>query len=96
MKYFYNGCYVKYTIGQPMGAYSSFAMLALTHHTIIRYAALQAGIHDFRSYAVLGDDVVIANDVVASNYLVVMSDLGVSINMSKSVVSKDIAEFAKK
>jgi len=96
MKYFYNGCYVKYTVGQPMGAYSSFAMLALTHHTIIRYAALQAGIHDFRSYAVLGDDVVIANDAVASNYLVVMSDLGVSINMSKSVVSKDIAEFAKK
>jgi hypothetical protein len=79
-----------------MGAYSSFAMLALTHHTIVRYAALKAGIHDFRSYAVLGDDIVIANDEVASNYLEVMNDLGVSINLSKSIVSKDIAEFAKK
>lgn len=79
-----------------MGAYSSFAMLALTHHTIVRYAALKAGIHDFRSYAILGDDIVIANDEVASNYLEIMNDLGVSINLSKSIISKDIAEFAKK
>jgi hypothetical protein len=71
-------------------------MLALTHHTIIRYAALKAGIHDFRSYAVLGDDVVIANDEVASSYLEVMNDLGVKINLSKSIISKDIAEFAKR
>jgi hypothetical protein len=79
-----------------MGAYSSFAMLAMTHHTIIRYAALKADIHDFRSYAVLGDDVVIANDDVASYYLEIMNDLGVSINLSKSIISTDIAEFAKK
>jgi hypothetical protein len=79
-----------------MGAYSSFAMLAITHHTIIRYAALKAGIHDFRSYAVLGDDVVIANDEVAEHYLEIMNDLGVEINLSKSIISTDIAEFAKK
>jgi hypothetical protein len=79
-----------------MGAYSSFAMLALTHHTIVRSAALKAGIHDFRSYAILGDDIVIANDEVASNYLEIMNDLGVNINLSKSIISKDIAEFAKK
>jgi hypothetical protein len=94
--YWYNGRYINYAVGQPMGAYSSFAMLAITHHTIIRYAALAVGIHDFRSYAVLGDDVVIANDEVASSYLEVMKDLGVKINLSKSIISKDIAEFAKR
>lgn len=94
--YFYNGKYLKYAVGQPMGAYSSFAMLALTHHVLVRHAALKAGIHNFKDYALLGDDIVIANDVVASNYLELMMTLGVKINLSKSVVSKDIAEFAKK
>lgn len=94
--YFYNGSYLKYAVGQPMGAYSSFAMLALTHHVLVRHAALKAGIHNFKDYALLGDDIVIANDAVASNYLELMITLGVKINLSKSVVSKDIAEFAKK
>jgi hypothetical protein len=30
---------IKYSVGQPMGAYSSWAMLALTHHVIVRLAA---------------------------------------------------------
>jgi hypothetical protein len=79
-----------------MGAYSSFAMLALTHHVVIRHAALKAGLHNFKNYAVLGDDVVIANDEVAHHYLVICEDLGVEINLSKSIISDSIAEFAKK
>lgn len=27
-----------YSVGQPMGALSSWAMLALTHHLIVQYA----------------------------------------------------------
>lgn len=34
---------IKYTVGQPMGAYSSWAMLALTHHVIVQLAAYRAG-----------------------------------------------------
>jgi hypothetical protein len=34
---------VHYAVGQPMGAYSSWAMLALTHHFIVQLAALRAG-----------------------------------------------------
>jgi len=79
-----------------MGAYSSFAMLGLTHHVCVRHAAIAVGIHNFKDYAILGDDIVIANDDVAKSYLELMSNLGVSINLSKSVVSKNIAEFAKK
>jgi hypothetical protein len=43
-------------------------MLALTHHYIIRIAARRVGLPDFTHYAVLGDDVVIANDLVAASY----------------------------
>jgi len=38
-----NGIY-RYAIGQPMGALSSWAMLALTHHLIVQIAAQRVGI----------------------------------------------------
>jgi hypothetical protein len=34
---------VRYAVGQPMGALSSWAMLALTHHFIVQYAAHSCG-----------------------------------------------------
>jgi hypothetical protein len=33
---------VRYRVGQPMGALSSWALLALTHHLIIQWAAIEA------------------------------------------------------
>lgn len=36
--------YIRYAVGQPMGALSSWAMLALTHHFIVQYAAYRTGI----------------------------------------------------
>lgn len=33
---------VRYAVGQPMGALSSWAMLALTHHFIIQWAAMRS------------------------------------------------------
>jgi len=43
---------------------------------------------------VLGDDII--NDEVASAYLLFMDSLGVSIHLAKSVISNDIAGFAKR
>lgn len=71
-------------------------MLALTHHVIVRCAALNAGIEKFNDYAILGDDIVICNDDVAREYCDLMRILGVSINMSKSIVSDRFCEFAKR
>jgi hypothetical protein len=92
----YRGEEVRYAVGQPMGAYSSWGMLAVTHHVIVRLAALRAGIKGFSHYVVLGDDIVINHDIVAANYLEIMAELGVEINLSKSIVSNDIVEFAKR
>jgi len=77
----------RYAVGQPMGAYSSFPMLALTHHVIVQVAARRAGIGQwFSNYAILGDDIVIADPRVAPHYLNIMRDtLGVDINLSKSL-----------
>ena len=92
------GRHVHYAVGQPMGAYSSWAMLALTHHYIIQLAANRVGILQwFDRYAVLGDDVVIWDNQVAKEYLRVMDLLGVEISFAKSLVSYNGTwEFAKR
>jgi len=87
---------IRYAVGQPMGAYSSFAMLALTHHLIVLLAAKRVGISNFTKYALLGDDIVINHNDVAEEYLQIMKSLGVQINLSKTVRSLELIEFAKR
>lgn len=88
----------QYAVGQPMGAYSSWAMLALAHHAIVQYCAHLEGFSGwFGEYGIVGDDVVILNDKVAARYLAVVTGWGVSISMSKSLVSSTGAfEFCKR
>lgn len=92
----YKDQYYKYSVGQPMGAYSSWAMLAVTHHIITRLASLEVKCDNFEDYCVLGDDFVIRNDKVADQYLIIMKLLGVEINLDKSVISDRFSEFAKR
>jgi hypothetical protein len=89
---------LSYSVGQPMGALSSWGMLALTHHVIVQVAALRVGFSElFLNYALLGDDICIADEAVAMTYLEIMNDLGVEINLSKSLVSSiSCIEFAKR
>jgi len=94
---------VYYEAGQPMGALSSWGMLAFTHHAIVQWAAFLADKTSdtnmwFEDYAVLGDDVVIVNEDVAQAYSAIMHHLGVAIGHHKSVISiKGRAlEFAKR
>jgi hypothetical protein len=97
----YAGNY-KYAVGQPMGAYSSWAMLAMTHHFLVQVSAWRAGVVPkgswFTKYAVLGDDLVIGHGAVAESYLVLLKELGMPVNLHKSLVSKNgtCLEFAKR
>jgi len=80
-----DGKKLNYTVGQPMGSKSSWAMLAITHHVIVQVAAARASVPGFGDYVVLGDDIVINNKLVAGEYQKIMSGLGVGINASKSI-----------
>lgn len=86
----------KYACGQPMGAYSSWCAMALTHHYLVRLAGLKAGIPHFRDYALLGDDLVIANAAVATEYRKLLSILDMPVSEAKTHVSEDTYEFAKR
>lgn len=90
------GAKLRYSVGQPMGAYSSWAAFTLTHHLVISWCAFNCKIKDFNQYIILGDDIVIKDNNVAMKYIGIMQKLGVDISKPKTHVSKDTYEFAKR
>lgn len=97
--YWFGSTPLRYKVGQPMGALSSWATFALCHHLMVQLAftlAKPAAYGRFLDYTLLGDDIVIADDAVAEHYQSVMTSIGVEINRSKSVVSVGGGEFAKR
>nr|DAZ90603.1 TPA_asm: RdRp [Calvadosia cruxmelitensis mitovirus 1] len=87
--------YLTYSVGQPMGLYGSWGLLALSHHMLVRFSANRIGRSARGLYGVLGDDVVIADRAISDSYQYVMSSLGVSIQPLKSVVPGEVSPGRK-
>lgn len=85
---------VCFVAGQPLGYHGSWPTFALSHHILMWWCTEQVhpGVR-FTSYAVLGDDVVIADQEVAKVYESALGGLGVTISSQKSLIGS--AEFAK-
>lgn len=89
---------VRYAVGQPMGAHSSWPAFTLAHHAIVQYAAWLCGWRRwFEHYGILGDDIVIRDNDVALMYQRVIKALGVDISLNKSLLRvRNSFEFAKR
>lgn len=91
---------VSYSVGQPMGALSSWAMLAITHHAMMQFSAHSANHKSlwFKDYAVLGDDGVIKGKNPSSRYISLLKTIGVKAGLAKSILASNrfVIEFAKK
>lgn len=99
--------FVRYTRGQPIGALSSWALLALAHHFIVFVAHHRSicetplgyntpNIADGpQDYLVLGDDITIGSQPIAQAYLTVCETLGIPVNQKKSYISTNsLVNFA--
>jgi len=88
---------VNYSVGNPMGAMSSWSSFALTHHFVM-YACCRLIGQRWNSarYVILGDDVLIGDSALAEVYLAALSSLGVGVSRQKTYVSVDMCEFAKR
>jgi len=88
---------LSYSVGNPMGFYSSWASFSVAHHYIVYYCCREAGLpwKDVR-YCLLGDDIVIANREIGERYLRVISSLGVEVSKLKTHQSDKLLEFAKR
>jgi hypothetical protein len=95
--YIFNGKEMFYSVGQPIGAYSSFAMLALTNHVIVQVSIKISDVQYIKGtgqYAVLGDDVAVSHRGTAETYIRLMTFLGVEVNPVKGFSGR-LIEFAK-
>lgn len=62
----------------------------------MQYAASLVNKYPTVNYALLGDDIVIADKDIAESYQEIIESLGVDISLAKSHVSHDTFEFAKR
>lgn len=82
----------KWSKGQPLGLYPSFMAFAFTHGCLVKSIEVLTKRYD--TFRVLGDDIVISDDEVASIYRNYLEDLRIPISQSKTIVSDQVAEFA--
>lgn len=82
--------FVKWTKGQPLGLYPSFAAFALTHGILLQGLLGRTWNEDF---FVLGDDVVILDDSLYAKYREVLALLNCPVSEPKTLNSSSVAEF---
>lgn len=88
---------INYSVGNPMGAYSSWNSTTLSHHFVVWKACKNKNINwKTLPYAMLGDDLVIGNRLVALEYCRLIRTLGVHWSKEKTHVSPHFFEFAKR
>lgn len=84
---------VKWNKGQPLGFNPSFFLFTLTHGLLLRTLL---GRRWNQEFFVVGDDVLIFDDILYQKYIDTLSTLGCSYSPSKSISSNKLAEFAGK
>lgn len=84
---------IKWTTGQPLGLYPSFASFAMCHGFILY--GLNGKKHDDKFF-VLGDDVVILDDILFGKYMSFLNDMGIPFSPSKTISSNYLTEFGGK
>lgn len=89
---------VAFFIGTPLGSLSFWGLFALFYHLLVQLAYAMTGKEDwFSEYAILGDDLVIAEVKVARKYRRLLKRLHVQISEAKSLVSMEgTCEFASR
>jgi hypothetical protein len=80
-----------YGTGQPMGLYPSFALFALTHNVILHTLSRRVGVTD--SFRVLGDDVIISDSKLFTEYREFLREYSIPVSWSKSFSSSNLGEF---
>jgi hypothetical protein len=91
------GTEVRYSVGNPMGFYSSWGSFALAHHFVVFWCCQEIGVKwSGAKYVVLGDDILIGDEALGEAYRAKIQTLGVEVSPAKTFVSKDLCEFAKR
>lgn len=89
---------IRFNCGQPLGALSSWAVFAVSHHAVVRLSCWESWKEEgprrgsFKpsdwndQYRIIGDDICIRHPRVAARYRDKLSDIAVDISIAKSVL----------
>nr|UNG44319.1 RNA-dependent RNA polymerase [Fusarium asiaticum mitovirus 8] len=82
---------VRYSVGQGMGLFTSWPIMAFTHHYIVNCLC---GI-PLSDYSIVGDDLLIKNNKDGYHkYLEIMKKLGMEVNLDKTIVSENTKQHS--
>lgn len=84
---------IRWNQGQPLGLYPSFASFGLAHGYLLLYLL---GKRYNGEFYVLGDDVIILDDLLYDKYIRTLGYLGCPHSPDKSLSSNELCEFAGK
>lgn len=88
---------ISYSVGNPMGAYSSWNSFALAHHFVMFICCENLMIPwKEAKYVILGDDVVIYDTLLYHEYVKLITSLGIDYAPDKGFNSDTLYEFAKR
>jgi len=88
---------IRYNVGNPMGFYTSWPLTTLCHHFLIYVCCQEINISWYKAnYKLLGDDIIIFDDDLASKYMEIISLIGMDIQFQKSHIGNSLFEFAKR
>lgn len=88
---------VNYSVGNPMGFYTSWPLSTLCHHFLIYVCCREIGTSwKNGKYRILGDDIVIFDDRLAEKYQEIIHLIGMDIQLQKSHIGNSLFEFAKR
>lgn len=88
---------VSYSVGNPMGFYSSWGSFALAHHFVVYWCCQDLGIPwGTARYVLLGDDILIGDPRLGELYQKRILSLGIEVSPQKTYVSTEVCEFAKR
>jgi len=87
---------IRWQKGQPLGALSSFPLFAQLHGARICDLCLRKGLDPYDSFRVLGDDVVVCEEIAQEYHDFVVNIWGCDISESKSISSRWVTEFVSR
>jgi len=88
---------LSYSVGTPMGAYTSWGSFALAHHALVYSCCLELGIKwSEAKYFLLGDDILFGDHRLSELYKIKIKRLGVEFSLPKTYTSTKFFEFAKR
>jgi len=76
---------IRYSVGQGMGMFASWPLMALTHHFIVNQICKVS----VDNYCLVGDDLVITDKNGYHKYVNFMNKIGMTVNLQKTIISEN-------